>query len=147
MIDKNAYEVKALIEMQRQLNEKHEMEKDLIKLIKKDFSHIDRITVSDTSMAIDTKHHSMYMSKWSDKAEEIIEPDPKMICDGEMKMPETVEEFNEMKAFMKDNKQQCIEIFNLLAPMFFEKEYEYLEEKYKNEKAIEAAEEEDDSEY
>ena len=147
MINKNTVEVKALIEMQKQMNDKYTMEKNLTELIRKDFADIDRITVSDTSISVDTKHHSMYMSKWSDNAEEIIEPCPKMVCDGDAKMPETIEEFNEMKSLMADSKQQCAEVFSLLAPMFFEKEYKYLKTKYEELKAIEASKEDDDSGY
>ena len=117
--NKETPEVVKLLKMQKYLEDKDELEDNLAKKIKERYPYFDVIRVSDTALDIRTKNYSIYISKWTDDWTLAVDPTPKMSCDGSMKLPDTVEQFEAMKTAMEDERQQCISVFKELFPIFF----------------------------
>jgi len=97
-------------EMQKYRDEvrnKSNLEAILADKMRERFPNIVNIYFSEDSIDITTKKHTIRLSTWS-KLKYVI---PKFVCDGETKMPDTAEEFMEMKAFVEDDYKQCYTAF------------------------------------
>ena len=73
-------------------------------LVKK-FPNITDLYVSVDAISVETKHHTLRRSQYSRDSWKSL---PRMICNGEMKLPDTVEDFEAMKKMIQDDYEQCL---------------------------------------
>ena len=123
-------EVKELLVMQNYLRERDDLQKNLVSSLKNIHPELEEVSISETSLSVKTKKHSLYVSLWSDDVSMYFKPEPTMSCDGKMELPDTVEEFKQMKQYMEDDKNSCIGAYKKLFPIFLPETYNKLKNRY-----------------
>ena len=118
--------IQQMLNIQIAMDSKYTQEMNLVEELKKDgYSCLKSISISDTSMSITTYNHSLYVSKWSQNIDEVLNPEPKHQCDTNQEMPKTNAEFQKMLNYLEKDKKQCRELYDMLAPIFIKDNYEY----------------------
>ena len=120
---------KDLKEMSKWLGKKYTFELDVMEELKATYPQITALNLQDTSITIETKYHSLRYSTYSD-TDLLMDKEPSLICNGEMKLPDTIEEFTELKATIDNDKNQCKVAADYLATLWFPKrEFDRAKEK------------------
>lgn len=111
-MDKEKFLIEKMEEYRRVANNKDSIDLMLNELLKEKFPSVVSSWFSDTVIEITTEKHTMRKSRWGTPPEE-----PEFVCD-KPKIPETIEEFQELKEFLDNDKQQCLDAFNWLDSIY-----------------------------
>ena len=126
--------IKYFLEAQQIVKDRYDNEKELAKELQAKYPQLKDLSIADSNITVNTNHHSIYFSQWSDAKFEI-----KHVCSGEEDMPDTVEEFKAMKKELKQSYNDCEAVFHLLAPIMLPANYEYAAKIIKENKELDEA--------
>ncbi len=85
---------------------REEVEAELLEEMTKKFPNLEKVTFSEYAIEVNTQKHTMRLTNWGS----LKRFEPLFVC-SDKTMPDTVEGFLKAKAFIEEDRNQCMTAF------------------------------------